>query len=564
MTRSLVRGVLCLFFLLFVAAPMTNLALTVFMPKPPPILDHVARLDLTSLVEEAAEKGSFRALRDLGQIRRYRRAAVNTLWLSFLVATLCCVLALPLSLGFARRLLSSRSPVGTVVLMPLALHSYLFAFSIILIFGKQGLCERFLGFSPVDPFSVTGLVITQTVAFLPLAILAQAPSLALYSSGWTAVSRTMGAPWSFYLRHIWLPLNLRGILAGWLLVAIRSASDFVSPMLLTSTRFRLLVLEAWRDLAGSNWWPGAAALSMEILVICGFFMLIERTLSGRAYAQIDAGDPGNLEAGSRRGTWLLRAYTALMMALPFFCMLTIIGFSVGGLSNTGFSFAHYQEVADDLFKGLTVSLTLGAAVTGFCLLAALAIAPVDSRRAGPAKRWVLFWAQAAFAIPSTIYAIGLVSVFNRPPLFLHFTPALLIAALAATRMNYALNIMGASWDALGSDWNDRASASGASALFAFRWATFPFLRGAMASGAALIFISALQDVAISILIAPPRFYPLSLVMTRNIADGLFGTASALAVSLMLVLTVPLFLSLNLLSSAGLFERGHHDQRHPAG
>lgn len=241
--------------------------------------------------------------------------------------------------------------------------------------------------------------------------------------------------------------------------------------------------------------------------------------------------------------------TALVL-LPAAGALIIGLVSLGGLGSSSLSLSYYREVAPELIKGLGVSLLLGILVSGLCLLGAL-VAAGPQEKPSWMRRWVFALSGFAFAIPSVIYAISLIGVFSRPPLFLHFTPTLVVLALVATRMNYALKITAAAWNRLGERWQDPAAACGASGPFAFRWATLPYLKGALAASAALIFISSLQDVAIAILIAPPRFYPLSLLIARNVADGLLPQAGALAMVLMLVLMLPVIRAVRLIGQTDI-------------
>ncbi|MEK7288071.1 MAG: hypothetical protein AAB091_05885 [Elusimicrobiota bacterium] len=540
-------ALIALFFAVFVGVPLLTLAGAALTGKPPALFDYISRGKFRAAAGELANP-SLDSIRDLGTTRRYRRAAWHTIVLASTVATLASLLAFPLSwaLGAMRRF----GRVGAVFLLPLAMHPYLYAFAIILIFRQQGLFARLFGGSPVDPFSVTGLILTQTAAYFPLALLVQTPCFASYRSGWGLVAGVMGAGPALSFVRVWLPMNMAGICGGWILVALRSMSDLMSPMLLVSTRFRLVVLEAWRDLAGSNWWPGAAALSLELLAFTIVLLVLERRLVGPSAPKVFLGEP-EVESSKKFKLLgrLLSLYGAVLMLLPLAGVMVIACFSFGGLRPMDWTFHYYRETAGDLAGGLWVSLILGFVVAAVSLVASLVVSrSLGANKEGAAGRFIIFAAGLAFVVPSTVYAISLIGVFNRPPLLLHFTPALLILALIATRMSYALSIVGARARALGPDWEFRASGLGASAIFRFRWATWPQLRPAFMAGATLIFVSSVQDIALAILIAPPRFYPLSLIIGRNIGDGLFSQASALAMSLVVLLSIPLVLTAGNLTS----------------
>lgn len=551
--NKIATALIALFFAVFALVPLVTLGGAALTGKPPALLEKISQGKFLSAAQEMANGATLNHLQELWKVRRYRRAAWNTVRLGLAVATLASLLALPISWSLGRRLGGLRR-WSVIFLLPLALHPYLYAFAIILIFGHRGLFERMVGVSPIDPFSVGGLILTQTAAYFPLALLVQTPALASYRSGWSLAGKALGAGGFFGFRHVWLPLNSAGLWGGWLLVALRSMADFMTPMLLTSARFRVLVLEAWRDLAGSNWWPGAACLSLELLAFTAVLLWLERkVVQPYEGAQILQGEPE--PETSYHTSWRrmgLNIYAGFLMLLPAAGLLIIAGFSLGGWAPSDWSGRYYRETAHELSRALSVSLELGAAVVLGSLASSLALSAPNSHDDPGKLRLAIRWIAAlAFVLPSTVYAISLIGVFNRPPLYLHFTPTLLILALIATRMNYALNIVTPACRALGQEWQMRAAAFGATALLRWRWAVFPHLRPALAASAALIFVSSVQDIALAILIAPPRFYPLSLVIGRNIADGLFSHASAMAIVLVMVLIIPLILTAKHLSETAM-------------
>ncbi|GEM_PF-5789424 len=515
------------FLFLFVIVPIGSLFLTGVTGKTIPVLEYASQFKFKNIVQETAENFTLNYLKELAQINRYRKAAQNSLWIAFLVATVSCLLALPISLALARRIFFVPKLFETLVLLPLVTPAFLYAFAIILM--AKG--------SFFNPFSVGGLILTQITAFVPLAVIIQTPSFSLYSANWNVIGRSLGAQSFFSVLRVWLPLNAPVLLSSWILVALRSLGDFVTPMLLASTHLRLLVLEAYRDLAGSNWWPGACALSVELLLITLVLLIVEKTLakSQRSIEQMPASGQ-MLAEKSVPSPWLRYSaslYGVLVLIVPLFAVGVVVTQSFG----TGhWSLDSYRAVFKDSYQPIINSLILGLVVVVFAMITSFAVVQTFSRFK-LLRRFITLACTFAFAVPSTIYAIALISVFNRPPIFIHFTPMLLVIAIFATRATYALQILSRSKEKLGFLWEEAASVFGATPLFAFRWASFPYLKAAFTGGALLVFISALQDVAIGVLIAPPRFYPLSLVVVRNLADGLFVEASVLGVILMAILLV---------------------------
>ena len=123
MVRSIGLAVLFCFFLIFVAVPLGTLLVCAFTGKPPRILESISGFQASAFVQDVVQNATLEHIADLWEIRRYRRAAKNTLALSVLVATLTSLLALPISLSFGRSLMSRRSLLGLVVVLPLTMHA---------------------------------------------------------------------------------------------------------------------------------------------------------------------------------------------------------------------------------------------------------------------------------------------------------------------------------------------------------------------------------------------------------------------------------------------------------
>ncbi len=537
MGKNALSASIAAFFGLFLVIPIACVVLMAFTGKPLPVIERVSSLQITRLIGEVAENASTRYIEDLTRVKRYRKAAVNSIVLAVTVATLASLLALPLSLGFSRGLFGAPRIFEVLLMMPMVTPIFLYAFALLLIFSKYGIIAKMFGISIFDPFSFTGLVVTQVTGLLPLAVLAQTPSFSLYSRSWSTVAEGLGADGTFSTWRVWLPLNSTGILTGWVLVVLRSLGDFVTPMLLTSARFRLLVLEAWRDMAGSSWWPGAAALCSELLLLALILLAWERRLLAKERAMAPLSPMQSLGESTEGvlARWGVTAYALVVLSIPVLAAVLVALSSFGVPGDAGFTFAHYAQVFKEAPAAIVNSLILGVSVVVFGVIGSLIVAKTSEK--GSLKESISAMALIGFAVPTTAYAIGLMGVFNEPPLVLHFTPTLVVISILVTRFNYGLRLIEGSYGKLGCNWEDASKTMGATSDFIFRWVNFPYLKPAIGAAAVLMGISALQDVALTVLIAPPRFYPLSLVTARYIADGLFAPAAAMGTILMAVLLI---------------------------
>ncbi len=68
--------------------------------------------------------------------------------------------------------------------------------------------------------------------------------------------------------------------------------------------------------------------------------------------------------------------------------------------------------------------------------------------------------------------------------------------------------------------------------------TIPLILPGLTAGALMVFISAMQDVAITLMTCPPRWYPTSIFVFQRIQEGDVFDASAYGTVLLGLILVP--------------------------
>lgn len=165
----------------------------------------------------------------LGGFRAADWAALRfTLWQAFLSAAISALLAVPVARALARRRFPGRGALILVMGAPFILPSLIAVAGMLAVFGRQGLANQALalmGFAPLSPYGLRGVVLAHVFFNLPLAV-------RLILQGWARIpaehlrlAEALGLNGWARFRHIEGPMLgrvLPGVLAVIFLICLTS------------------------------------------------------------------------------------------------------------------------------------------------------------------------------------------------------------------------------------------------------------------------------------------------------------------------------------------------------
>ncbi|MHB2017238.1 MAG: ABC transporter permease [Candidatus Xenobia bacterium] len=536
------------FLAVFLLIPMLSLVWVSFTGEPVNVFGMVLRGDFGGLL---SLHPSLHYYQEFFTTRRYYTGLINSLVYGGTVTFGCCLLGVALALIMARTAIPFKNVLRVMAVFPLAVPPYLMALSFIILFGRGGIVTRLMHVA-WDPFTPLGAVLVQVFAFFPLIFLTTSATLERLDPSMEEAASMLGAERVYSFFTVSLPLLLPGIAAGAFLTFIRSFGDFATPLLLMPERVKLIVVEAYRDMSGNTYWGGASTLStMMVLVILVILALqkygVERnrfeTLTGKAIAQP--------RLFSHRGICLvLFVVTALVLAFPLLNLAVIGLLSISRewgstLFPTALTLEHYRQVLIVNPSAVINSWLLCLAALAGALVLALAVAWTIHRTKFWGRHVLDFTTLLPFIIPGTAFAIGLVTVFNEPPLALHLTVTLVVIAYVVTRAPYAVRSIMASFQQIGPSMEESSKTLGGTGTLTLWKVLIPLVRPGILAGGIMIFISCMTDVAITIMVCPPAAYPASQAIFSEIAESHYFAASAYGIILMAIIFVPYVIMLRM-------------------
>ena len=467
-------------------------------------------------------------------------------------------------IGFIFAFLTERTSVGgkkligTMATLPVISPPFSLTLSIILLFGNNGLISRqLLGLTSFSIYGLTGLVIVQTVGMFPIAYLTLSSVLKAIDSTVEDASLDLRASRLRTFGSITLPLAMPGILSAWLLVFTNSLADFANPLLLSGS-YRVLSTEAYMEVTGRNNLGGGAALSLLLLLPTLTAFFAQRYWITRKSFVTVTGKPSTrlTELASRPVRIALTAFVGLCILL----ILSLYGTIVAGcfVKNWGIDYTFtFQNIGEALSRGakaIVDTVTLAAIATPIAGLLAMIAALVVVRRTFFGKRLMEALIMTPFAVPGTLIGISFILAFNKLPLLLVGTAAIIVINYVVRELPVGLETGAASLRQIDPAIEEAAQDLGADMPTVFRTIVLPLIRPAFISSMSYTFVRSMTAVSAIIFLISARWYHLT-VQIYNFSELLrFGLASVLSTTLIIIVLLAFALMRWLVHDEGLTEK----------
>lgn len=491
--------------------------------------------------------------------RDWQTRLLQSLGFCPLVTLASTTLGVTMAFAMTRTAMPLRNVVRMLCIVPLAVPPFLGALAFKNLLGDSGIFTRLLELvglaSPFEAQSALAAGIVQTFLFFPFVLLNTSAALDRMDPSLGEAAEVLGARHSFALWTVHLPVLMPGITAGAFLAFIRSFDDFAALSLLMPVRYPMIVVEAYRDLSGSTYWGGASMLStVMVLTILSILALQKYFVERGSYETLTGkGVGGGKLVTHPLVCWAAFAFSACVLAVPFLFVAATILVSLSAswgveILPTAYTFSRYTEIAERLLQANSPLFNSFALVMPGLLgatLLALIVAYAISRSRHWSRHLLDFVTVLPFVVPGVAFAVALIGLFNGPPLALHLTVTLVICAYVVTRMPYGVRSTLASFQQIGTSMEESSKTLGGTSSLTMAKVTVPLVLPGLLAGAIMVFISAMQDVAITLMTCPPNWYPASVYVFHQIQQGDVFNASAYGIVLLGLILVPYTLAFRL-------------------
>ncbi|MFF9000132.1 ABC transporter permease [Streptomyces achromogenes] len=249
---------------------------------------------------------------------------------------------------------------------------------------------------------------------------------------------------------------------------------------------------------------------------------------------------------SRKARWAVWA-GFLVLFLPLFALplLVILGASFAthwsGALPSGPTLDHYRSATrGEALQALTTSLVTAVAASLLALTAGT-WAALAGAALGKRHRRVL---DALFvlpvAVPSVVVGLAVLVAFSQPPLLLNGTRWIVITAHTVLVTAFAHQSVSAALTRLDPAYEQAAASLGARPAYILFRVRLPLLLPSLTAAAGLCFALSMGELSATMMLYPPDWTPLPVLVYAATDRGALFTGSAVAVVLMTATLLVLF------------------------
>lgn len=418
------------------------------------------------------------------------------------------------------------------------------AYAWILLMGRKGIVtqflESFLPFQVPSIYGFGGILLVLSLKLFPLVSVFMNGAFRSIDASLIEASSLMGSTGLKRFFRISMMLSMPTILAAALLVFMRAFADFGTPLLI-GEGFRTFTVEIYNQYLGEvgqdhNF---AAAIAVIAIVVTALVFFIQKWATGKFKFTLNASRQMEKKRPKGIGGFFIYLYCYGLIALAFLPQLYIVYLSFRKSSQVmflpGYSLDNYRLAADRLLgRSIWNTLVLGGIALAIIILCSILVAYLVVRRSSAFSNLIDTLSMAPYIMPGAVIGIALVVAFNKKPLALTGTMAILVIALVIRRMPYTIRSATATLMHIPVSIEEAARSLGASKMKTFFKITTPMMSAGIVSGAILSFVAIVTEMSSAIILYNNKTITLTMSAYVAIVRGNYGLATAFSAILTVI------------------------------
>jgi len=464
----------------------------------------------------------------------YFQSLLNTLMLGFINTVVCLTVGFCMAYLTTRGPLSLRKPLKFITMMPLIAPPYLFAISLIILFGRNGILTKAFGLN-WSIYGFSGVVIAQTLAFIPLAYLMIENTLMSLNPNLEESAYDLGASETRIIRTITIPLLAPGILKAGLLVFVMTIAEFGNAAILGG-RTPFLAPDTYQMIIGEADFEMGSVLSVILIIPCIIiFFLHSYLLTGKKFTTIGgkpvASEPRKMTPLVKIPFLIISCLAGLVILISFGVVFISSFTRLLGVKNE-IVFSHILNFDSNRAIYNSIQVSLVAAFIGAIIGTLLAYVIVRGKFFG--RTFIEMVSLSGFALPGTVIGIGYLLAFNTPPFKL--TGGIMILALNCVFRFLAVGVEAgiSKLHQINIEIEEASADLGANFMTTFYKIVLPIMFPAFIAGFIYTFMTAIVSLSAVVFLVSPGFELAAVKIFDAAAYGEIGIASATTMKLVVI------------------------------
>jgi len=488
----------------------------------------------------------------------YFNTLLNSFKVTSVVTILTIIVATPLAYIFTRYKIKGKGFLRVLIILSSMSAPFIGAYSWILLLGRSGLITLFfkntLGITIPNIYGFSGILLVLTLQLYPLIFLYVSGALKNVDNSLLEASENLGTSGIRRFFLIIIPLIMPTLLAGGLLVFMRALADFGTPMLIGEgyRTFPVTIFNEFiSEIGGDDGF--AAAISIVAIVITTIVFLMQKYLSTRKSFSMNSMNKIRPEETKGIKRILVYVYSYLLVGISIMPQIYIFYTSFkntrGITFAPGYSLQSYIDAFDKVGNAIINTMTIPAVSLVFIVFLAVLLAYISVRRPGPISIMLDSISMVPYIIPGSVVGISLLIAFNKPPILLSGTMAIMVVGLVIRRLPYTIRSSAAILQQIPMNIEEAALSLGSSKMNTFYKITMPMMAAGIISGGILSWITMISELSTAILLYTVRTRTITIAIYTEIIRGNYGISAALS-SILAFLTIISLLIFNRVSKEG--------------
>jgi iron(III) transport system permease protein len=480
----------------------------------------------------------------------YYRTLLNSVMVTLSVTITTILIGVPLAYFMNCYIIKGRRFVEILIILSMMSPNFIGAYSWILLLGSNGIVTRFfsqlLGISVPTIYGFKGILLVFTLKLFPFIYLYVSGAIKNIDASLIEAGSSLGVHGIKKITSIILPLIKPTIFAAGLMVFMASMADFGTPMLIGRgfTTMPVLIYNEYVGEMGSQANFASAIATMTVL-ITGLIFLLQKYYINRKSFVMSALYPLQREKATGVKNVFMHLYSYTVVLLSTLPLLTVIYTSFLKTNKSlfigGFWLGSYKAVLHNMGRAIRNTYVFG--IIGIILIIVLSvlIAYLTLRRKNILTSIIDSLVMVPYIIQGSVLGITYLLVFNKKPLLLSGTAAIVIIAMVIRRMQHAVRTSTSILYQISPSLEEASISLGDTPIRSFIKITARLMIPGVVSGALLSWISIINELSASVILYSTKTRTMAIAIYTEVLRGNYGTAAALATILTLTTLIAMLL-----------------------
>lgn len=477
----------------------------------------------------------------------------STLKNSLIVCTLSTIFAvlvgLPMAYIMTRYNVYGKKWINLMIILSLLSPPFIGAYAWILMLGRNGFITKLFakaGITIPPIYGLKGIVLVFTLKFFPYVYLYVSGALKSIDSSLEEAAENLGVSGIKKLTTVTFPLIFPTITAGALMVFMTSLADFGTPMLIGEGYkvLPVLIYDEFMSEIGGN--VAMASTLSVIIVLCSLILLsVQKKIIAKKTYNMSALRPPKVKELSSGKRFFLSFICFLVAFVAMAQQLVVIFTSFlkteGPIFLKEFSLDNYRIIGSRLSRNIFNTFYFSTVAIIIMIIAGMLLSYIIVRKRNKLSSLLDGLIMFPYVIPGAVLGITLLVSFNKGPIILSGTAAIMIISYVVRKLPYTIRSSTAILHQIDPSIEEASINLGVTPMKTFFKTTARLMAPGVFSGAILSWITTINELSSSIILYTGNTGTISVAIYTEVIRASFGTAAALASILALTTVISLLI-----------------------